>query len=795
MLRKLGIRGRAPIIQRLSGLELTDPKVTEELTNFASQPYASPEVRGNIFGFLNTIKPAEAPVAPPVEPAAEAPVAPVAPAPPPVAAVEPSVAEDSELVTPAPVVEAAAPVEPPSRNSEAWRTEGKTPEQLMADKVESVSSELAAQIADEASAQDFSPNELPTAIQQWASDAKIPADDLRLSVIKALDKFDISDARKAQVKKALSPLRAAPAAPTVEAAAPKAEAPPTLDTSDIKEVKGRHPQVQAAAKLLQDKKISREEFEKYVDYYKPIQEVESEKLLPPTSEQRMNETVNADKRDRINVPVADGTKVGLRMDLPARERGGSVVSIHEGKPGKMTVGKLMGFRSTGWLKDVTFEVRSQEKGLAVAAGAAKAPQQTVEGTWQNLSPEETYARVKELMKDPAWKQIGFDPSRHGYFYDRKTREPVVSASEMYQVGQFLLAKDVEYAPKENFLYSVEPTVKSDRLPSYKRGVENLRKRWDKGEITAEEFANRVDMLARQIESVELAKEFKGRERGADFIRQRLLEAKRRGDLSEEAVDFAEWFILRNPALVDDLGISIRTPKEDGVGGMYSEMARVMYLMKERGNDQTIVHEILHHLERMMPKDVQTAIRKNWIKSLMEAQKNAKSDAEKTFFSNLTDYHFGNGPRAKLDAAIEAIKNGDVEPSFYQYTSPSEFWAVNGSEIMQGRFDAKGALLQRLKRWLSELKEKARDLFGLNSTAPIIRALDSLSKGDGKFVSKTLLDDVRETRQVIEREGAGKKAGEAKSLRDRATANFRRWFGTTEPKLTFRNSQGNSLVAA
>ena len=124
MLRKLGIRGRAPVIQRLSGLELTDPKVTEELTNFAAQPYASPEVRGNIFGFLNTIKPVEAPVAPPVEPAAEALAAPVAEAPvepaappvapaseaPPVAAVEPSVAEDSELVTPAPVVEAAAPV-------------------------------------------------------------------------------------------------------------------------------------------------------------------------------------------------------------------------------------------------------------------------------------------------------------------------------------------------------------------------------------------------------------------------------------------------------------------------------------------------------------------------------------------------------------------------------------------------------------------------------------------------------------------------------------------------------------
>lgn len=536
----------------------------------------------------------------------------------------------------------------------------------------------------------------------------------------------------------------------VEAPTPAAEpaAPPTLDTTGIKEVKGRHPQVQAAAKLLQDKKMTREEFEKYVDYYKPIQEVEAEKLLPPTSEQKMNETVNADKRDRINVPVEDGTKVGLRMDLPARERGGSVVSIHEGKPGKLTVGKLMGFRSTGWLKDVTFEVRSQEKGLSVATGASKAPQQTVEGTWQNLSPEETYARVKELMKDPAWKQIGFDPSRHGYFYDRKTREPVVSASEMYQVGQFLLAKDVQYAPKTDFLYSVEPTIKSDRVPSYKRGVENLRKRWEKGDLTSDEFAARVDILAKQVEMAELAKEKAGRERGADFLRQKLLEAKRRGELSPEAVDFAEWFILQNPALVDDLGISIRTPKEDGVGGMYSSYGRVMYLMKERGSDQTVVHEILHHLERMMPKEVQSAIRKTWIKSLMEAQKSAKTDAEKQFFKNLTDFHFGFGARSLMKAAIDAIKEGDVSKDLYQYTSPSEFWAENGSEIMKGRFDVKGSILGRLKQWLSELKEKARSLFGLENKAAIIRALDSLSKGDGKFVTSTLLDETTEPKFSI-----------------------------------------------
>ena len=313
------------------------------------------------------------------------------------------------------------------------------------------------------------------------------------------------------------------------------------------------------------------------------------------------------------------------------------------------------------------------------------------------------------------------------------------------------------------LYSVEPTIKSDRVPSYKRGVETLRRRLDRGEITADEFAARVGILANQIEMAELAKKKSGRERGADFIRQKLLEAKRRGELSEEAVDFAEWFILQNPALVDDLGISIRTPKEDGVGGMYSSYGRVMYLMKERGTDQTVVHEILHHLERMMPKEVQFAIRKAWTKSLMEAQRDAKTDKEKQFFKNITDFHFGFGARSLMKSAIDAIKNGDVSPNLYQYTSPSEFWAVNGSEIMKGRFGVKGSVLGRLKQWLSELKEKARALFGLENKAAIIRALDSLSKGDGKFVTSTLLDETKDPTQVT---------GDKKQ----ATTNFLRWFG-------------------
>jgi len=324
--------------------------------------------------------------------------------------------------------------------------------------------------------------------------------------------------------------------------------------------------------------------------------------------------------------------------------------------------------------------------------------------------------------------------------DEEPSTPVAPPPSQKQVPQSDLSGTAAGgAPVDNYLYSVEPTIKSDRLPSYKRGVETLRRKFDKGEIDADGFANRVDIIAKQIQSAELAKELKPRERGPDYIRQRLLEAKRRGDLSEEAVDFAEWFIQRNPKLVDDLAVSIKTPKEDGVGGTYASNTRLMTLMKDGSSNLTVVHEILHHIERMMPNDIQSAIRKSWAKALVEAQKKATTTADIAFFKDLMDYHFGSGDRKFLKLAIDAIKKDNVDLSLYQLTSPSEFWAVNAAEIMNGKFMVKGSLLKRLKNWLSELKEKAKDLFGLQNNAAIIRALDSLSKGDGKFVTDKMID--------------------------------------------------------
>jgi len=717
-LTELGIKPTAAVARRIKGKSLDDPAVATELETYANK-YASEEAKPKILEFVQSLKPPVEPIAPPVPPAAEAPAAPVA---------EAAAAPVPPPVAPAPPPVAA--VEPSVAEDSELVTAAPVVEAAAP-----AAPKFEPQIISRQPAPDGMEVHVFTTTDGYGTglfDA-----DANQYVNGSVTRFAGEDTLpKAEARAAEMLQKATP----VEAAAPKAEAPAAPAESDKKALEEKR---QMIADMIETKKANRE----------AVPEAWVKKLADVTAQLR-GETIEEDVTYSMEVPghpLFDGPPV-LRNLVP--------IKVKDSAAAQRALDRALDLE-----KEVATEFYSARQALSVAKTAAQ--------------KKAAQARVKKL-NDQGWDEDALKTLRTETIGELSRLVDVTKAPEAKSLGgeraQVQAKEDQE---PDNFLYSVEPTIKSDRLPSYKRGVEKWRRKLEKGEISPNEFAMWVDMIARRVDISKQEKEFKGRERGADFIRQRLLEAKRRGDLSEEAVDFAEWFIQRNPALVDDLGISIRKPKEDGVGGMYSEMARVMYLMKERGNDQTIVHEILHHLERMMPADVQTAIRKNWIRSLMEAQKTAETDVEKEFFANLIDYHFANGPRSKLNAAIEAIKDGKVDRLLYQYTSPSEFWAVNGSEIMQSRFDVKGALLQRLRRWLSELKEKARDLFGLNSTAPIIRALDSLSKGDGKFVSKTLLDDVRETRQVIEREGAGKEAGEAKSLRDRATANFRRWFGDSK----------------
>lgn len=295
---------------------------------------------------------------------------------------------------------------------------------------------------------------------------------------------------------------------------------------------------------------------------------------------------------------------------------------------------------------------------------------------------------------------------------------------------------------ERLTSNTQPLVgESTRVPSVSRQVRTLLSKLDSGEISAEAFANRLEMAVNAADRAKDDKPVTDRVRGADYFRQKLLEAKRRGDLSEEAVDLAEWFIQGNPALLDDVGISVRRSKNDGVSGFYDTMRRVVSLVKESGNAETTVHELLHHFERMMPAPVQDAIRKSWLNSLAKGIATAKKSGNAdlvAYYRHLSDLHLGGGGQSSLLAAQQLIRDGKVPYEHYANINASEFWAVNGSAIVAGRFKASQSVLGRLRNWLAELGQKIKAAFGLQSDAPIIRALDSLAKSDGKFVSGSML---------------------------------------------------------
>jgi hypothetical protein len=549
---------------------------------------------------------------------------------------------------------------------------------------------------------------------------------------------------------------------------------------------GRSPELAAAARQVKEGTMTAAEFDKLVNKYRPI--TPYEKPLKPATTAQMVDALSSDKKDKVNPDIPEGTRVGLRLDIPAFNRKGVyVVTIHE-KGNASGPGKAIGYDSVATINNVTFGTGNQRKGLNIATGEAKDALQTMEGEFVKTDPAQAYVDAVMAMDDPEWTQIGVDPARHSYFYDRNTTQPVIAAEQVIQIGNMVLAKNVTYGRKEDFLYNIEDDLvklindntdsiddaEKKRSPSLIRKIKTLTNQRNQGKLTDEEYLDRVNAAINEDYENDLLTVRKSRVRGADFIREKLLNAKRNGFLSDEAVDLAEWFIGQNPDLVDDLGISIKAKGPSGAGGFYNPLARVITLIKERGSDLTTVHEILHHLERMMPAKIQAAIRKAWLTQLMKANKAAKDPAQKLYFMALLDAHIGNNNHTRLEipkgsesiyeAIVQQMKFANelaggrgadpkssalarelllysptVPSELYEYFDPSEFWAVNGSDIVRARYDAvKGGVLARLKNWLREFAQKIKSLFGMKSDASIIRALDSLAKSDGQYVTNEML---------------------------------------------------------
>ena len=292
----------------------------------------------------------------------------------------------------------------------------------------------------------------------------------------------------------------------------------------VNQRQAQDPIVKQAAQDLDSGKIKGKQFRDIVKEVLPIKPID-EMVDVPT----FDEIAGALKKDQVikgivgvNKAIPEGTRLATRLDIPAYNSYNKwIVSIHEGLKGGS-----VGYSKSARLKDVVFgssprtsldiaseklkpnmdkiraakkafekkfnrkpnkkeadQIRKDPKNLKKQDKATIA---RMEGNWTNTPDEDTISFAERLLKNKKdgkyiddvgeeWVQVGMNPYRGSYFYDKATGQALQAADELIQVGPLVFAKGArkptlsEY--KKGFTTTTESTSKKPRRMEKDEGVD------------------------------------------------------------------------------------------------------------------------------------------------------------------------------------------------------------------------------------------------------------------------------------------------------------------------------------
>jgi len=272
---------------------------------------------------------------------------------------------------------------------------------------------------------------------------------------------------------------------------------------------------------------------------------------------------------------------------------------------------------------------------------------------------------------------------------------------------------------------------------------------------AAEFAFNQQKKAATQRAFRTLKKDRDRVRGYRAYASRVNDFVDKGYISDESADIALWFVDKNRKLVDDISITAVSDLEKGTSGVYSISERLVKLSKGDQIPELVMHETLHHTERMLPSDIRDGIRKSWedaVKKEIKLSKKAGQQSRAEALADVMMLPYVKGP--DLDALTKRMKqyakDGVLKSGDYQYTNPSEFWAVNGSDILRNQYKVQGKWVGKAVEYYKQLAEKLKDMFGLASTNALYKGLKNLETSDGTFVRKEGLREVQDISNFIER---------------------------------------------
>ena len=210
------------------------------------------------------------------------------------------------------------------------------------------------------------------------------------------------------------------------------------------------PEIEEAAKALQTGIINRKDYDKVVNKHKPVKPYT---FVPqPASDEDAERALMANKKPhwRGHQHWPAGRKVGLRLDIPAYETHGVWVnSIHD-EEGKGEDKQKTSYGPVSSVKNATFDA-GPAKGIKVATGEDnKSPFARIHGELHHMTEDKAVEHMKTNLNHPDYVQVGMDPRRHGFFYDRKSMKPVTHSAHVVQIGPLVLAHKPTYGKREAY---------------------------------------------------------------------------------------------------------------------------------------------------------------------------------------------------------------------------------------------------------------------------------------------------------------------------------------------------------
>jgi len=166
--------------------------------------------------------------------------------------------------------------------------------------------------------------------------------------------------------------------------------------------------------------------------------------------------ISSEKKDKVGVNIEKGTPVGIRIDIPTFERTLNnpvsktgeptyAISVHQswkgGKEGR--AGRVIGYTNVTHIKNPKFNIAEKGAEKIRDGKISKTTIATVEGDWIG-------SQIPKGLE--SWTQVGMNPKRHSYYYDRATGEPVIGGTEAVNVGGTVFVKNAKFGNTKDFLF-------------------------------------------------------------------------------------------------------------------------------------------------------------------------------------------------------------------------------------------------------------------------------------------------------------------------------------------------------